>query len=416
MLPAPAPTGLFVTPRLGRRGPLRLVLVTTLMLSRMNHTGESAVLAAGLHLAHEEAGAEEWLVELSAHEQACLQDFYPQRREDLPALLNCLRLVGVAVEIGVQTGVHADIFLRSWYGERLMLVDKWQGVNDSVYVDIANLQTPQMYQFRAHCEQRMSPYGGRAEIRAMWSADAAATVTDGSLDFVYLDARHDFRGVFADMTAWWPKLRRGGVFAGHDFCDGEMPEGDFFVRSAAAALFGYPIPVLQTREWDRYRSFFVIKTAKLEDRVHRLVVPTATSLPYAHEKYLPLFHDARAASRHGTSDALVAFRQTCLARCFGDCDHRLQRVTGQALEEDESGSNCVAALRTGEPLLGEMPPLDTAKYLGTCRGRCRTTCEQRWRLFDAVCENSVGHDCACSRYHVADACAACPETFRTGAK
>ena len=69
-------------------------------------------------------------------------------------------------------------------------------------------------------------------MQPAWSADAAKTVPDDSLDFVYLDARHDFNGVFEDLSVWWPKLKMGGILAGHDYCDGERPEGDFFVQTA----------------------------------------------------------------------------------------------------------------------------------------------------------------------------------------
>ena len=47
------------------------------------------------------------------------------------------------------------------------------------------------------------------------STAAAAGMANSSLDFVYLDARHDFMGVVADIQAWWPKVKVGGVFAGH---------------------------------------------------------------------------------------------------------------------------------------------------------------------------------------------------------
>jgi hypothetical protein len=44
-------------------------------------------------------------------------------------------------------------------------------------------------------------------------------VPDASLDYVYVDARHDYCGVKEDLEAWWPKLRRGGILAGHDYLD-----------------------------------------------------------------------------------------------------------------------------------------------------------------------------------------------------
>ena len=34
---------------------------------------------------------------------------------------------------------------------------------------------------------------------------------------MYVDALHDRVGVLRDLEAWWPKLRAGGVMAGHDY-------------------------------------------------------------------------------------------------------------------------------------------------------------------------------------------------------
>ena len=42
---------------------------------------------------------------------------------------------------------------------------------------------------------------------------------DDSLDFVYIDANHAFDAVNRDLRKWFPKLRNGGVFAGHDYFD-----------------------------------------------------------------------------------------------------------------------------------------------------------------------------------------------------
>ena len=56
-----------------------------------------------------------------------------------------------------------------------------------------------------------------------WTADAAALVADGSLDFVYVDASHDYRNARADLMDWWPKLRVGGLFAGNDYASGYVP-------------------------------------------------------------------------------------------------------------------------------------------------------------------------------------------------
>lgn len=48
------------------------------------------------------------------------------------------------------------------------------------------------------------------------SVDASALFEDGSLDAVFIDAAHDFESVKADLAAWRPKVKPGGILAGHD--------------------------------------------------------------------------------------------------------------------------------------------------------------------------------------------------------
>jgi hypothetical protein len=42
-------------------------------------------------------------------------------------------------------------------------------------------------------------------------------IKNESLDFVYIDANHKYDAVKKDLELWYPKVRKGGVFAGHDY-------------------------------------------------------------------------------------------------------------------------------------------------------------------------------------------------------
>ncbi len=53
----------------------------------------------------------------------------------------------------------------------------------------------------------------------MYTTQAADKIPDLSLDFVYIDARHDYCGVREDLVAYWSKIRSGGILAGHDYMD-----------------------------------------------------------------------------------------------------------------------------------------------------------------------------------------------------
>lgn len=54
------------------------------------------------------------------------------------------------------------------------------------------------------------------------SVQASRQFDDETLDFVFIDADHTYESVKADIAAWWPKVKPGGILAGHDFCD-EFP-------------------------------------------------------------------------------------------------------------------------------------------------------------------------------------------------
>jgi hypothetical protein len=51
----------------------------------------------------------------------------------------------------------------------------------------------------------------------MDSVKAAQCLPDNSLDFVFIDADHSYEGCSADIAAWAPKVKPGGLVGGHDY-------------------------------------------------------------------------------------------------------------------------------------------------------------------------------------------------------
>lgn len=62
-----------------------------------------------------------------------------------------------------------------------------------------------------------SKYAPYATIHICTISQAAPLIPDEGLDFVFLDAGHKYGCVRADIRSWWPKVRFGGWFGGHDY-------------------------------------------------------------------------------------------------------------------------------------------------------------------------------------------------------
>ena len=49
------------------------------------------------------------------------------------------------------------------------------------------------------------------------SLEAVSNYEDNSLAFVFIDGSHEYADIKADLLAWLPKVKSGGVLAGHDY-------------------------------------------------------------------------------------------------------------------------------------------------------------------------------------------------------
>jgi len=117
----------------------------------------------------------------------------------------------VGAEVGVWMGEHAEALLQSVALDTLYLIDPYTGEG-----------TPRKKRFHRKMFGKVSRwmrrrYGSRALVMREPSPAAADHFASRSLDFVYIDGRHDRDSVAADIAAWWPRVRCGGVLAGHDY-------------------------------------------------------------------------------------------------------------------------------------------------------------------------------------------------------
>ena len=155
-------------------------------------------------------------------------------RSELPNLITTLGLLNEGVEVGVRAGEFSKWILGHCSVAMMHMVDPWELQDKKLYHDISNRDQKHQDKLYNNLNDYMdTPHRGRYQLHRGYSVEKAKDFKDNSLDFVYLDARHDYAGVKEDLEAWWPKLKQGGLFAGHDFVpDGNLKEGAFGVQKA----------------------------------------------------------------------------------------------------------------------------------------------------------------------------------------
>lgn len=163
-------------------------------------------------------------------------------RDRFPELLGKLGLNRTAVEIGVREGHWSRMFLGRWRGRAYHGVDplllsadleRYRTLMPEVHAygveTIAALENDPRWHFHHGLDHKF-----------------VGAFSDGSLDFVYIDSAHNYRDVTDTFDRWWPKLRPGGIIAGHDYCVGrskgreegvgEWPRPDIAPELAAARV------------------------------------------------------------------------------------------------------------------------------------------------------------------------------------
>lgn len=93
-------------------------------------------------------------------------------------------------------------------------VDTWNGDGSDLHNFIINSNTKSLYE---RFVENMKPVEGNYTPIKLPSLEAAKTYADESLDFVFIDADHSYEMVKADIIAWLPKVKKGGILAGHDY-------------------------------------------------------------------------------------------------------------------------------------------------------------------------------------------------------
>lgn len=189
---------------------------------------------------------------------ACNQQWDAEPRRHVPMqtradILQIVRPNGVGVELGVSRGFFSALLLEAPVLGYLYGVDSYGDATHGVdkYADAV---------------ARLAPYRNRNAILRMRFDEAAQMFPDGYFDFVYIDgcASNGQEGG-RTLRDWWPKVRPGGVFSGHDYA-AQWPRVVRAVDSFAAGV-GQLIGVVggEPNEADpqnRYASWIMVRPAR----------------------------------------------------------------------------------------------------------------------------------------------------------
>ena len=137
--------------------------------------------------------------------------------EDVDALCELVKSLvrPHVVEIGTWVGATA-IAMESAGAASILCVDTFEGSSD------ANDQTSQSGKSRDEIYALFVDNVGYRLGRTIFadvgkSAEVAEDYLHSEFDLVFIDADHRYEAVKADLAAWVPKVRTGGIVACHDY-------------------------------------------------------------------------------------------------------------------------------------------------------------------------------------------------------
>ena len=136
-------------------------------------------------------------------------------RNDLAKLFAELGFT-VGAEIGTEQGEYAKVLCKANRKMKLYCVDPW-----IVYDDYTDYRKEIMVRNYQRTKEILPSFN--CVIIEKYSMDAVKDFADNSLDFVYIDANHNFQNVTNDIHEWLKKIKVGGIISGHDYFTKKCP-------------------------------------------------------------------------------------------------------------------------------------------------------------------------------------------------
>lgn len=149
------------------------------------------------------------------------------------------------VEIGSYQGESTIIFAENIKTlKSLHAVDPWK--NGYAPGDVCSDEYP-MEIVESNFDKRISTYPQIIKHKTT-SGEFISNFEDKSLDFVYIDGDHSYESCKKDLELWLPKVKDGGIIAGHDY----LPMCFMGVVNAVNEKFGGPDKVYEDTSWIKF--------------------------------------------------------------------------------------------------------------------------------------------------------------------
>lgn len=146
---------------------------------------------------------------------------------------------GTMIEIGSYMGESTMLFAASGLFEKIYSIEPHDGIEEfNERENITWVEVVNEYELNTR-------YFDNIELISDYSYNVVDRFDDNSIDFIYIDGRHDYESVKRDLELYLPKLKNNGIIGGHDYNPIEWSE----LCRAVNEVVGKPNRIFLDTSW-----------------------------------------------------------------------------------------------------------------------------------------------------------------------
>lgn len=118
------------------------------------------------------------------------------------------------IEIGAYTGESTQIFASTGIFSEINVIEPFKFNESFNNTNIENIQKWNKVEEEFRNNTR---FFNNVNLIKEYSHNVSAIFADKSVDLVYIDGDHSYEAVNKDIELYLPKIKQGGILAGHDY-------------------------------------------------------------------------------------------------------------------------------------------------------------------------------------------------------